>query len=115
MTDGWDREVDVVVLGSGAAGLSAALTAAVSGASVVVFEKAPTLGGTTATSGGIVWVPAHDRLPGEDLPVDDAVTYLRAQSRGSMDEELVEAFVRSAPALLEFLEEHTPLRFTVVK
>ena len=61
MTD-WDNEVDVVVLGSGGAGLTAALAAAANGASVEVYEKAATVGGTTAVSGGIVWIPAHRPL-----------------------------------------------------
>lgn len=65
--DSFDDEVDVVVLGTGGAGLTAALTAAVNGASVAVYEKAATIGGTTAVSGGIVWIPAHDRA-GEPLP-----------------------------------------------
>ena len=73
MPDSWDQEFDVVVLGSGGAGLSAALTAAVNGARVAVYEKASTVGGTTAVSGGIVWIPAHDRLDGTELSVEDAL------------------------------------------
>jgi succinate dehydrogenase/fumarate reductase flavoprotein subunit len=111
----WDREVDVVVLGSGAAGLTAALTAAVDGASVEVYEKAPTVGGTTAVSGGIVWIPAHDRMPGHELTVEDAMSYLRAQSLGAMDSDLVETFVRTGPAMLDFVEAHTDLRFEVAE
>ncbi|MGZ5364638.1 MAG: FAD-dependent oxidoreductase, partial [Mycobacterium sp.] len=76
----WDDEVDVVVLGSGGAGLTSALTAAVNGASVEVYEKAATVGGTTAVSGGIIWIPAHNRSSAGDLTVDDAMSYLRAQS-----------------------------------
>jgi 3-oxosteroid 1-dehydrogenase len=109
----WDHEVDVVVLGTGGAGLTAALTAAVAGASVAVFEKAPTVGGTTAVSGGIVWIPAHNRSPDGELTVADALQYLRAQSFGSMDDELVETFVRTGPAMLDFVEAHSGLRFEI--
>ncbi|OBJ22652.1 FAD-dependent oxidoreductase [Mycobacterium sp. 1245801.1] len=109
----WDHEADVVVLGSGGAGLTAALTAAVAGASVEVYEKASTVGGTTAVSGGIVWIPAHNRSPDGELTPADALRYLRAQSLGSMDDELVETFVRTGPAMLDFIEAHSGLQFEI--
>jgi 3-oxosteroid 1-dehydrogenase len=105
-------EPDVVVLGSGAAGLTGALAAAANGATVEVFEAAGSLGGTTAVSGGIVWVPAHHRLRDRAMPVDDAIIYLRTLSRGSMDEEWVERVVCSGSEMLEFVETRTPLRFS---
>jgi 3-oxosteroid 1-dehydrogenase len=109
----WDHEVDVVVLGSGGAALAAALTATASGASVAVYEKAATVGGTTAVSGGVVWIPAHKRSPDGELTVDDALSYLRAQSLGSMDDALVDTFVRTGPAMLDFIEAHSSLRFEI--
>ncbi|WP_241473946.1 FAD-dependent oxidoreductase [Mycolicibacterium neoaurum] len=115
MPDSWDQEFDVVVLGSGGAGLSAALTAAVNGARVAVYEKASTVGGTTAVSGGIVWIPAHDRLDGTELSVEDALRYLAAQSLGAMDRDLVETFVRTGPVMLEYLERHSNLRFDIAE
>ncbi|ULE31681.1 FAD-dependent oxidoreductase [Mycobacterium sp. IDR2000157661] len=114
MTD-WDHDVDVVVLGSGGAGLTAALTAAVNGATVEVYEKAATVGGTTAVSGGIIWIPAHDRAADGELSVADAMSYLRAQSLGYMDDNLVETFVRTGPEMLDFVERHSDLRFEVAE
>jgi 3-oxosteroid 1-dehydrogenase len=109
----WDREVDVVVLGSGAAGLTAALTAAVHGASVELCEKAATVGGTSAVSGGIVWIPAHHRVPEGELTVADALSYLRAQSFGSMDENLVGTFVHTGETMIDFVEQHSEVRFEI--
>jgi 3-oxosteroid 1-dehydrogenase len=111
----WDHDVDVVVLGSGGAGLTSALTAAANGASVEVYEKAATVGGTTAVSGGILWIPAHDRAAGGELTVEDAMSYLRAQSLGFMDDDLVETFVRTGPEMLDFVEAHSELRFEVAE
>lgn len=116
MTD-WAQEADVIVLGTGAAGLTAALTAAVVGAGdeieVAIYEKAPTVGGTTAVSGGIAWIPAHDRAPDQNLTVEDAMTYLRAQSFGAMDEALVETFVRTGQPMIDFVEAHSGIRFQI--
>ena len=71
----WDGETDVVVLGSGGAGLTAALAAASQGAKVELYEQARTIGGTTAVSAGVVWVPAHGRTPELKLPVEDAMKW----------------------------------------
>ncbi len=112
---GLNHEVDVVVLGTGAAGLTAALTAAACGASVAVYEKAATVGGTSAVSGGIVWIPAHQRSADHELTVADAMSYLRAQAFGSMDEDLVETFVRTGEPMLDFVEAHTDIRFEIAE
>jgi 3-oxosteroid 1-dehydrogenase len=116
----FDETADVVVVGSGAAGLAAALTAAVGGARVIVFEKAAVLGGTTAMSGAGIWIPAnhHMRAAGlEDSPAQ-ALDYLRATAPpGWHNEEdaLWRAFATHAPAMLAFLEQQTPLRFELVQ
>ncbi|GAC1408347.1 MAG: FAD-dependent oxidoreductase [Mycobacterium sp.] len=114
MTD-WETDVDVVVLGSGGAGLTAALTAVTNSASVAVYDKAATVGGTTAVSGGIVWIPAHRRSADTELPVADAVDYLRAQSLGSMDDGLMETFVRTGAEMLDFVEAHSELQFEIAE
>jgi 3-oxosteroid 1-dehydrogenase len=110
----WDNEFDVVVIGTGAAGLTAALTASSLGARVGLLERASTVGGTTAISGGVLWVPAHDRQPEALLPVEDALTYMRHLSSATADEKLFESFVRTAPQMLDFIETHSPLRFVPI-
>src|SRR5215211_923705 len=89
------REFDVVVLGSGAAGLTAAVTAAVNGASVGLFEKSHELGGTSAWSGGHVWIPGnpHQAAIGVNDSKEEALTYLRSLSRGMLDDRLLEAYL----------------------
>ncbi|OBJ30507.1 FAD-binding protein [Mycolicibacter virginiensis] len=107
----WDDTVDVAVLGTGGAGLTAALAAAVHGASVALYEKSDTVGGTTAVSGGIAWIPAHNRAPG--LSVEAAMDYLRAQSFGAMDDALVSTFVQTGQEMVDFVEAHSDVRFEV--
>lgn len=78
--DGWDDAYDVVAVGSGAAGLTAAITAADSGQSTLVVEKEAVWGGTTGYAGGALWIPNHFRMEeaGLDDSIEDALAYLEA-------------------------------------
>jgi succinate dehydrogenase/fumarate reductase flavoprotein subunit len=108
----------VVVIGSGAAGLSAALAAAISGAQVAVLESTPTLGGTSALSGGLMFAPRTD-LATEAGYADDRETvlaYLRAVTGSSGDDTLKIAFVDEAPETIAFLTtEGVALRVTALQ
>ncbi len=111
-------EFDVVVLGSGAAGLAAALAASSSGARVLVAEKSEWLGGTTAMSGGCAWIPCnrHMRAIGETDSFDDALQYLRAVAPPgwqAVEEPLWRAFLEAGPRMLDLVEQKTPVRFHV--
>jgi len=111
------HEYAVVVIGSGAAGLCAALSAAVRGSSVLILEKSALIGGTTAMSGGGTWVPCHHRQAeiGASDSRDEALEYIRAvapEGWREVEDPLWGAFVDHAPRMLSFLEQHTPLRFT---
>ena len=107
---------DVVVLGTGAAGLTAAIAAHDGGATVRVFEKAALVGGTTAWSGGQVWIPNNPHLA--EVGVADsrekALTYIMSLSRGLLEPRLVEAFVDAGAEMVDHLEAKTPVRFYAV-
>jgi succinate dehydrogenase/fumarate reductase flavoprotein subunit len=102
-----ERHVDLLVLGSGAAGMTAALTAAVLGLDVQLVEKTDVVGGTSARSAGSVWVPnSRHSPPGSDSP-ENAWRYLRAVLGNRLDETRVRAFLAAAPEMVAFLEDNT--------
>ena len=115
-TGGWDRVVDVVVVGSGGAALTAATLAHDQGAEVLVLEKADMLGGTTAVSGGGVWLPGNHKMAeaGIDDSREDALAYIRRLTNGTEpDPALLEVYVDTAPEVLRYLEDHTPVRMHI--
>jgi succinate dehydrogenase/fumarate reductase flavoprotein subunit len=106
---------DVVVVGSGAAGLSAAIAAADSGGRVLVLEKADKLGGASAVSGGILWVPCNhlQSAAGIKDSAEDALVYLEHLALGRAPTELIETFVARGAAVIQYLDERTPLDVAV--
>ena len=109
----WDKEVDIVVVGSGAGGLLAALVAAHGHAKVLVIEKERLWGGTSATSGAGIWIPASDQAAAAGFhdDVEDAFTYVRGLSADNVPDANIRAFVTNAAPMLRWLTEHTPIDY----
>jgi len=110
------HEYDVVVLGTGAAGMVAAVAAAHEGARVGLFEKSDLVGGTTAMSGGIIWMPNnhHQEAAGVVDSRQMALDYLESLSLGQIDSDMAAAFTDQGPLAVRWLEEHTPCEFHLV-
>ena len=116
MTDdlNWHREADVVVLGSGGAALTAAIAAYDFGAQdVVILEKSGMVGGTTAMSGGMLWIPnnLYQQEAGIEDSDDDVVAYLDALAPGALDPDTLGAFLERGPEMIRYFAEKTPVRF----
>ncbi|KMS50547.1 3-oxosteroid 1-dehydrogenase [Novosphingobium barchaimii LL02] len=111
------RTVDVLIAGSGAAGLTAAVTARRAGLDVLVVEKEAVFGGTTATSGGVLWVPgnhyspAMQRATGQNDDIENARAYLIEETGNYIEPDRVEAYLDTAPRMVRFLEEKSHVRF----
>jgi succinate dehydrogenase/fumarate reductase flavoprotein subunit len=106
-------ECDLLVVGSGASGLSAAVTAAAHGLRVVVAEKAPVFGGTTTWSGGWMWTPRNPVVVRGGIveDIEQPRTYLRNVLGPHFAEAKVNAFLETAPRMVAFYEEKTALKF----
>lgn len=107
------RTCDVLVIGSGASGLAAAVTAAWHGLSVIVVEKEAVFGGATAWSGGWMWVPGNPlaRRAGMNEDPEQPRRYLRHELGARYDAALIDAFLDNAPAMVAFFEACTDVRF----
>jgi succinate dehydrogenase/fumarate reductase flavoprotein subunit len=108
---------DVVVIGAGAGGMTAAAVAAAQGLSVVVIEKTEFVGGTTAWSGGMVWIPANAGMKqaGMQDSLSDAADYLAATVPETENADLRETFLARGPEAVEYLEANTEVRLQPVK
>jgi len=105
------RQVDLIVLGSGAGGMTAALTAAIFGLDVALVEKTQLVGGTSARSAGSVWVPnSRHSAPGTDDP-DKALLYLRCALGNRMREAMTHAYLDAGPAMIALLEDNSEVAF----
>lgn len=105
-------ETDVAVIGSGAAGLAAAISAHEAGARVVLVERAGVIGGTTAVSGGVAWIPMNAHMAGAGVgdSRDEAMAYCTRLALGKAPREMIETFVDTGAEALAFLEARSPLR-----
>ncbi len=106
-------DCDLLVVGSGAGALSTAVTAAHLGLKVIVAEKAPQYGGTTAWSGGWMWIPRNPLAlrGGMAEPIEKPLSYLRHELGTQFDEARARVFLTHGPRMVRFFEEHTALQF----
>ena len=113
--DTTSRHCDLLVIGSGAGGLSAAVCAAHLGLDVIVVEKEPVFGGTTAMSAGVIWIPgsSHARRAGVEDSRESALDYLQNEVGNRLDRDLAEAFLEHGPRMLDFLEAHSHLSYAL--
>lgn len=110
----WNKEVDVVVVGSGAGGMLSALVAAKNRAEVLIVEKDRLWGGTSSTSGGGIWIPGSDqaRAAGFEDNLDDAFRYVRALSADNVPDANIRAYVDNAATMLRWVTANTGVVYT---
>jgi 3-oxosteroid 1-dehydrogenase len=112
----WDKSVDVLVIGSGAGGFVAALAAASSHANVLILEKSDLWGGSSATSGGGIWIPNSHlaQAAGITDSADLAFQYVRALAADNVPDANIRAYVETAAVMLRWLEDNTPVRYATI-
>lgn len=112
----WDMYADVVVVGSGGSGFMAAIAAHDSGARTVILERSDKVGGTTAVSGGALWIPLNKHM--ETLGISDsreeALAYCKKLTDCRAADSLVEKFVDTGHQVLDYIETHTPVRYAAM-
>lgn len=104
---------DVVVVGSGAGGLATAITAKKLGLSVLVIESEAVFGGTTAFSGGVLWIPGnrHGKGNASGDSKEAARAYMRAETGNFFQPEAVDAYLEAGPKMLDWFETETAVKF----
>jgi len=107
------HEVDLLIVGSGAAAMSAGIRANDLGLDTLLVEKSATYGGSTAMSGGVCWVGNNSKIARAGIPDSDEETleYLRAITKGEVAEERLGTYVRESKRMLEYFADHTEVSF----
>jgi succinate dehydrogenase/fumarate reductase flavoprotein subunit len=110
-----EMSCDVLVVGSGAGGLSTAITARKSGLDVIIIEKERYFGGATAFSGSVLWIPGnrHARDAGVPDNREAARTYLKNETGNHFDDTAIDAFLDVGPRMLDFFERETEAKFVL--
>lgn len=112
----WDAEYDVVVVGSGAGGMTAALCSQAKGLSTLLIEKDKVYGGTSAVSGGGIWIPCNDQVEakGGSDDLEAARGYVRTLTEGKTEPGRVDAYLDHGPEMVTYLEKEFGVRFDLV-
>lgn len=115
-SQGWDHSVDVLVVGSGAGAMTAALKSYDLGGEVLLIEKASYYGGSSAMSGGGLWIPCNHLMPSvgiKDTP-EEAMVYFKATTKGQIPESRLRAYLDKGPETVRYLCEHTQVRMVAM-
>jgi len=109
----WDSTVDFLIVGSGAGGMTAAITAHTEGLSTLVIEKSDKYGGTTALSGGVIWIPNNHHMSRTSIDdsSEDGLAYLEQVVSADVPRENLQAYVQRAPEMLRFIEANSLLKY----
>jgi len=110
---GPEHKVDLLVVGTGAGAMTAAIVAAKAGLKVLMVEKSRTYGGTSATSGGGLWIPCNHLMPGVGIEDNeaDSITYMSTLSGKDVPLRNVESFVKNGARMLRWMEENTEVKY----
>ena len=106
-------DTDILIVGSGAGALAAAVTALNQGARVLVIEKSDQFGGTSAMSGGGIWIPNSEnaRKQGAEDSAEEAYTYMKSTIGDQVSDERIRAYVDAAPEMLDYLQSNSAMRY----
>lgn len=117
MSINWDQEVELLLVGSGAGAMTAALRAAHAGKNVLIVEKSARYGGTSASSGGGLWIPCNHLMPGVSVKDsrEEAMQYMNALAAGEVAQENIEAFVDQGPRMLKWMEDNSRVSYMAME
>ena len=112
----WDHEYDVVVVGSGAGGMTAALCAQAKGLSTLLIEKDKVYGGTSAVSGGGIWIPCNHQVgeKGGSDDLEEARRYVHTLTAGDTEPTRVDTYLDNGPDMVRYMRDEFGIEFDLV-